>query len=44
MKENNQLQEVGIAIHTRNTSIEQLEGRRLYRDIQVLKEKYERMG
>ena len=44
MKENNQLQEVRIAIHTRNTSIEQLEGRRLYHDIQVLKEKYERMG
>jgi DNA invertase Pin-like site-specific DNA recombinase len=43
MKESNQ-KEVRIAIYTRNTAIEQPEGHRLYRDIQVLKEKYERMG
>ncbi|MFK9091710.1 recombinase family protein [Bacillus salipaludis] len=44
MPENNKLQGVRVAIYTRNTSIEQPEGRRLYRDVQVLKEKYERMG
>lgn len=44
MLKNDQLQEVRISIYTRNTSTEQPEGRRRYRDIQVLKEKYERMG
>jgi DNA invertase Pin-like site-specific DNA recombinase len=44
MQGSNELQGVRIAIYTRNTSIEQPEGRRLYRDVQVLKEKYERMG
>ncbi|NEY18569.1 recombinase family protein [Bacillus ginsengihumi] len=43
MTESNQ-KEVRIVIYTRNTAIEQPEGHRLYRDIQVLKEKYERMG
>lgn len=40
MLKNDQLQEVRISIYT----TEQPEGRRSYRDIQVLKEKYERMG
>jgi len=41
MKENDQL---NIVIYTRNTSIEQPEGHRLYRDVQILKEKYKKMG
>ncbi len=44
MKGNNRLQEVRIATYTRDISIKQPEGHRLYRDIQVLKEIYERMG
>ncbi|WP_187444864.1 recombinase family protein [Rossellomorea vietnamensis] len=44
IKESNQQQKVKVSIYTRNTSIEQSKGHRLYRDIQVLKEMYVKMG
>ncbi|MGP4107942.1 recombinase family protein [Virgibacillus sp. L01] len=33
-----------IVIYTRNTAMEQPEGHRLYRDVKLLKNKYERLG